>query len=637
MGKTISAACIAKSLKADYWKPIQVGLEHRDTDIVSRLLGPSHPGRFHKERYALKLPASPHLAAEAEGIHLRTSDFELPLTGNHLIVEGAGGCLVPLNEEEDILDLAKHLDLEVILVVNPYLGAYNHTLLSMNAIRERGLTFRGFIISGGEDQNFADFIVRKTKEPFLGCIPEIKTLEGSLLPSIFPELNLAILGEPCSPDALGPSSLFSLRERDRTSIWHPFTQHQTEPSPLPIARAEGAYLYTNDGRKIFDAISSWWVNLHGHCHPHIASAVSRQVAQLEHVLFAGCTHEPAVALAERILGYLPFLSKVFYSDNGSTAVEAAVKMALQFWHNRGSKRNRIVAFQGAYHGDTFGSMAVSRSGFTTAFTHFLFDVSFIDPPLRERERGASLAQMRRLLEERDDISAFLFEPLVQGAGGMLMQDAGELDALIGLARDHGVLCIADEVMTGFGRTGKAFACDFLTNKPDILCLSKGLSGGVSPLAMTICREFIFAAFLSSDKRKAFLTGHSYTANPLACAAGLASLDLFECSESIRSREHIAEAHARFRKEIAEHSSARLWFKDVRQQGTILALEWNSRQERDYFANQRDSMYKYFLKKDLLLRPLGDILYILPPYCSSMEDLKRVYSAILQYGEERGCI
>jgi len=423
-----------------------------------------------------------------------------------------------------------------------------------------------------------------------------------------------------------------LLEKDRNFIWHPYTQHKTAMQPFEVVWAEGSFLYTANGKSLFDAISSWWVLLHGHCHPYLIAKVQEQFSRLEQVLFAGFTHQPAVLLAERVLSLLPSqFSKVFYSDNGSTSVEIALKMCIQYWHNQGKSRKRILAFRHAYHGDTFAAMSVSeRSMFTNPFSEFLFPVDFIDPPLRKSERGQSLQQMEAALS-KEEYAAFIFEPLVQGSHGMLMQDADELSQLIQYAQEHNVLCIADEVMTGFGRTGKLFASEFLTCQPDIMCLAKGLTGGTMPLAMTICKEKIFEGFLSENKEHALYHGHSFTANPIACAASLASLDLLMKKECIDARKRIAENHSNFCKTIGEDTQAKHWFKDLRQQGTILAMEWNSSEQTGYTNKLRDEMYSYFIERGQLLRPLGNVLYILPPYCATAQDLEQTYSTIMDFG------
>lgn len=429
--------------------------------------------------------------------------------------------------------------------------------------------------------------------------------------------------------------MMKLLGKDKKYIWHPFTQEKLAPDPLIIERGQGSYLWTKSGQKILDGISSWWVNLHGHCHPHIVEGVSAQMGKLEQVIFAGYTHEPAILLGERVLSLLPSgFSKVFYSDNGSTAVEVGLKMALQFWHNQGQGRKKIVAFRHSYHGDTFGAMSVShRSAFTQAFDDKLFDVLFIDPPLRGADDlSDSSRQLASLCAEHKDIAAFIYEPMVQGAGGMLMQSPEGLEQCLRVAREHGLVRIADEVMTGFGRTGKLFASSHTQEIPEIVCIAKGLTGGTLPLSATICQEKIYDVFHSDDRMKAFYHGHSFTANPVACAAAHASLDLLEKPECLSRIESIVNAHKVFADElIAEGWNE--YLDDIRQQGTILALELKTPESSGYFNSLRDRIVKVFTDEQVLLRPLGNVVYILPPYSSIQTDLNLAYQAIRKLLEE----
>ncbi|HSI90740.1 MAG TPA: adenosylmethionine--8-amino-7-oxononanoate transaminase, partial [Adhaeribacter sp.] len=371
-----------------------------------------------------------------------------------------------------------------------------------------------------------------------------------------------------------------------------------------------------------DAVSSWWVNLHGHCHPHIAQRISEQVQRLDHVIFAGFTHEPAVTLAENLQKILPQnQARFFYSDNGSTAVEVALKMAFQFWHNHETPKNKIIAFRDSYHGDTFGAMSVSsRSAFTAPFSQYLFEVLFIDVPVPGQEEN-TLAQLREYAE-RDDVAAFIYEPLVLGTAGMVMYRPEILDQLLEICQEADILTIADEVMTGFGRTGKHFASGHLSRQPDMMCFSKGLTGGVMALGLTSCSEKIYSAFLSTDKAKTFFHGHSYTANPIACAAGLASLELLLQPETQQKISRIAQQHAAFQEQIKHHPGC----KNIRQTGTILALELNTG-ATSYFNQIRDELYALALENRVLLRPLGNIIYIIPPYCILPEQLQKVYAVI----------
>lgn len=416
----------------------------------------------------------------------------------------------------------------------------------------------------------------------------------------------------------------NLAKRDEQVIWHPYTQMKNPLQHIPITRGEGVYLFDENGKKYIDAVSSWWVNIHGHAHPHIAAKVAEQLTTLEHVIFAGFTHEPAVQLAERLLPLLPGLQeKVFYSDNGSTAVEVALKMCLQYWVNTTKQpRTKIIAFKDAYHGDTFGAMSVSgRSIFTDPFNSLLFDVEFIELPT-----ARNIAQLRSKLNYlSNEVACFIFEPMVLGASGMLMYEAAYLDELIETCQKHGILTIADEVMTGFGRTGKYFSCEALQNKPDIFCLSKGLTGGTMPLGVTTCNSKVFNAFLSDDKLKTLYHGHSFTANPLACTAALASLDILLRAETLLHIKRIASRHQEFAETIQGHPK----LKNIRQNGTILAMEWETGGNTSYLNGLRDQLYLYFLDRGIVLRPLGNVLYILPPYVISDEDLAYIYQNILQ--------
>lgn len=414
----------------------------------------------------------------------------------------------------------------------------------------------------------------------------------------------------------------TIKERDRQVIWHPYTPMKVWPEAIAIVRGEGTCLTDEDGNSYIDAISSWWVNLHGHSHPHIARKVNEQLSVLEHSIFAGFTHEPAVLLAERLLNILPQgMSKIFYSDNGSTAVEVAIKMSLQYWNNKGFKKKKLVALEHAYHGDTFGAMAVSgRSVFTEAFTDFLFDVSFIPFP-DAAHKDESIAALTALLQA-GDVAAFIVEPLVQGSAGMQMYSADVLETYFSLCKQYDTLIIADEVMTGFGRTGPLFACDHITTTPDIVCLSKGLTGGAMPLGVTSCTQAIFDAFYDDDRTRMLYHGHSFTANPTICAAALASLDLLLLDSCTESRNRIAAAHTAFAASIEQHPL----IANIRQTGTIIAMELRT-DTPSYHSSLRDVMYRFFLDRKLIMRPLGNIIYIIPPYCITPAELEQVYNAI----------
>ncbi|MDE3252426.1 MAG: adenosylmethionine--8-amino-7-oxononanoate transaminase [Bacteroidota bacterium] len=413
----------------------------------------------------------------------------------------------------------------------------------------------------------------------------------------------------------------NLAARDHAVIWHPFTQQKNRPHPIPIVKARGSLLYGENGQTYIDAISSWWVTLHGHAHPYIAEKIYQQALELEQVIFAGFTHEPAVALAERILPKLPGnFSRVFYSDNGSTSTEVALKMAIQFWWNQKQpQRNKILAFRNAYHGDTFGAMSVSdRSVFTLAFHDLLFEVLFIDTPTTD-----NIQSLQNLIAEQGDtIAAFIYEPLVQGAGGMKMYDAKPMDMLMSNIRDAGIICIADEVMTGFGRTGKLFASSYLAQSPDIICLSKGLTGGTMALGITACNDSIYQAYVTDDKYQTFFHGHSFTANPIACTAALASLDLLENTDCALSIDRISESNQVFATELKSYPQ----LKQLRQLGTILAFEIAQGKD-EYLNNLSPMITDLALAEGVYLRPLGNTVYLMPPYCITEEELQRIYEVI----------
>ncbi len=418
----------------------------------------------------------------------------------------------------------------------------------------------------------------------------------------------------------------TILEKDKHNIWHPFTPLQGGIEPLLVKSAEGVYLHLEDGRKIIDAVSSWWVNLHGHSNPVIAKAIAEQASKLEHVIFAGFTHEPAIRLSEKLLSILPHQQKIFFSDNGSTAVEVGIKMAIQYWVNRGvTTKRKIVALEGAYHGDTFGAMAVGERGeFTKPFASFLFDVEFIPFP-SEENRSESLSAFKRIVRQ-NDVAAFIYEPLVQGAGGMRMYSPEALENLLELAKSSDVICIADEVFTNFGRTGKLFASDYVSVKPDIMCLSKGITGGFLPMGVTTCSEKIVNAFSSERIEHTFFHGHSYTANPITCAAALASFDLTTSSECQSSIQKIANSHALFRSKIEKHKSV----KEARNIGTIIAIEIKVEDGSSYFSSIRKKIYPYFLDRGILMRPLGNTIYVLPPYVISEEELNHIYQTIQEF-------
>ncbi|MGB4102254.1 MAG: adenosylmethionine--8-amino-7-oxononanoate transaminase [Alphaproteobacteria bacterium] len=406
-------------------------------------------------------------------------------------------------------------------------------------------------------------------------------------------------------------------------VWHPFTQHAVADPALLVARAAGAYLYTEDGRQIIDGIASWWVNTHGHCHPKIVAAVQQQAALLEQVVFAGFTHQPAEMLARELLALAGApAARVFFSDSGSTAVEVALKMAIGFWAHRGQKRRRIVALDHGYHGDTFGTMAAgARSVFNRIYEPYLFEVTHLPFPAAGQEQVTLDALARMLEQTPHDLAALIVEPLVLGAGGMMMYKAAVLRDLAELCRRYDVLLIADEVMTGWGRTGTLFACEQAGVKPDLMCLSKGITGGFLPMGVTLATEAIYQAFYHTDRSRMFFHSSSYTGNPLACAAALAALEIWREEPVL---ERIATIAARHRA-AAVRLGARDDVLNMRVLGTILAFE--VRGTAGYTSPLGALLYRHFLARNVLLRPLGNTVYVMPPYCIGGADLERIYDAI----------
>ena len=421
---------------------------------------------------------------------------------------------------------------------------------------------------------------------------------------------------------------FDVLGADRHHVWHPYTQHGAADPPIPIARAEGAYLVDDQGREIFDAISSWWVTLHGHAQPDIVNAIARQAQTLEQVIFAGFTHEPAARLAASLVERAPVgLDRVFFSDDGSTAVEVAVKIALQYWVNRGEQRRTIVALENAYHGDTFGAMSVSARGlFTEPFENLLFDVARLPDPVT----NDVVAALEEMISRRErELAAVIVEPMLMGAGGMRMWSAGALRGIRELSAAHGIPLIADEVLTGFGRTGPLFACEHAAVSPDLMCLSKGITGGFVPLGATLATNELFESFTSRDRSKTLFHGHSYTANPIACAAGVASLALLD-EHSVERRREIGWSH----RAAATGLQLLEGVRNVRVLGTVIALDLVSR-DAGYLSTVGPALNRFALQRGVLLRPLGNTVYVLPPYCSTDDDLARAYDVIADFVESLG--
>ncbi|MFZ4435976.1 MAG: adenosylmethionine--8-amino-7-oxononanoate transaminase [Flavobacterium psychrophilum] len=415
----------------------------------------------------------------------------------------------------------------------------------------------------------------------------------------------------------------TLSQRDQQHNWHPYTQHKTSLPAVAIVKGEGALLWDEEGKEYIDAIASWWVNPYGHSNRYLADAIYKQLTTLEHVLFGGFTHEPAVVLSEKLMRILPSnQAKLFYSDNGSTAVEVAIKVALQFHYNQGNPKKKILAFENAFHGDTFAAMAASGiSFFTEAFQGSLLEVVRMPLPTAANQTEAYALFEKQV--QTGEFAAFIFEPLVQGAAGMIMYEATVLDRYLSLCKQHQLLTIADEVMTGFGKTGRNFACDYLSQQPDMLCLSKALTGGTIPMAITSFTQELFDAFYSEDTNKALFHGHTFTANPTGCAAAIASLELLESAEIQQQIQQINQQHLAFQQRIATHPRV----KTTRVLGVIFALEVKTESDQAYYGALRNKLYAYFLANGVILRPVGATIYILPPYVITPQQLQKIYQVI----------
>ncbi|TXD82496.1 adenosylmethionine--8-amino-7-oxononanoate transaminase [Subsaximicrobium wynnwilliamsii] len=413
----------------------------------------------------------------------------------------------------------------------------------------------------------------------------------------------------------------TLKERDKKHLWHPLTQHKLHPHTIAISKAKGCTLTDEDGNNYIDAIASWYTSMYGHCNPYITNRVAEQMQVLDQVVFTGFTHEPAIKLSEALCKILPEnQTKLFFSDNGSTAVEIGIKMALQYHSNKSQKRNVLVAFEHGFHGDTLGAMSVSGlSVYNGPFAEFLMDVKRIPTP-DDTNHDMVLDHLRKLALEFD-IAAFVYEPLVQGAAAMKMHDAEGLDQILKFCNEFGIITVADEVMTGFGKTGKYFASDYMETKPDIICLSKALTGGLMPMAITSCSQKIYDAFYSDEMDKGLFHGHTYSANPLACTAALACIELLTSEDIQTNIKHITERHQDFGERIKSHPKV----ASIRQKGIIFAMELDVENER--YGNLRDTLYNHFMEHGVYLRPLGNTIYIQAAYVISDAELDKVYEVI----------
>ncbi|MBK9577730.1 MAG: adenosylmethionine--8-amino-7-oxononanoate transaminase [Fibrobacterota bacterium] len=638
VGKTLCSAILCALWEADYWKPVQTGQVIDSLEILRlSVCTPIHLSTIH-----LQEPASPHWAAQLEDFRI---DLALLLEehpqGYSLVIEGAGGALVPLNESEDMIDLAKGLGVPMLVVASTELGTLHHTLATVQCIRSRGVEVAGVLLNGLAHGENARQIRDRGQVKILGRVPPLYPVDAQSIQELCRHWLLDPWVDPCTeetPRSHPSNPDRTLQQRDAQCIWHPYTQHQSALPPLEIQFAHGATLHTTDGEEIVDAVSSWWVCNHGHTHPAIAKAIATQARALEQVIFAGCTHEPGVQLAERLLPLLPGqMSRLFYSDNGSTAIEVAIKACVQMARRRGVQRPRVAALEGAYHGDTFGAMAAgSRSVFSEPFEPYLFEVDRLPTPAGCWDPGSVQAQdatqvaLKSLGEwmnlHSGEIACLLVEPLIQGSAGMKMYPRAYLEGLDQLCKAHGIPWIADEVFTGFGRTGGDFACRRQSGHPALspaaVCLSKGLTGGFLPLGATAFREEIFQDFLSEDRKEAFFHGHSFTGNPLGCAAALAALDLLQ-DPALASQWRQLEV---WQRESLATLAQEHPISGMRVLGTIAAFELPD-SPGGYLASRGQTVARLCREAGVLVRPLGDTLYVVPPYSIRESQLARVFEAL----------
>ena len=415
----------------------------------------------------------------------------------------------------------------------------------------------------------------------------------------------------------------AIMQEDKKNIWHPLTQHKLVDGLLPIKKAKAEILTDTNGKSYIDAIASWYTSMYGHCHPKIIDAVADQMKELDQIVFSGFTHEPAVELSQKLIDILPdSQTKLFFNDNGSTATEVGIKMALQYHNNKGNDRDVLLAFEDGFHGDTLGSMSASGlSIYNGAFEKHFMEVKRLPKP-DGNNNNEVVKKLKNLLEEHK-IAGFIYEPLIQGAAGMHFYDGEGLGMLLQVCKENNVICIADEVMTGFGKTGMNFASEYLAIKPDVMCMSKALSAGMVPMAVTSCSDKIYQAFYSDEIKKGLFHGHTYTGNPLACAAAIASLELLQSRGVQQNIKRITRMNVEFAQKLEKYDQ----IKNVRTKGVILAFELNVETTR--YGSLRDELYQFFMDEGVFLRPLGNTIYILLPFIIKRRNQRKVYKTILR--------
>lgn len=638
VGKTIATAVLGLLLKDKGWrvgvmKPVQCAGD--DAAFLKKVLCIDEPLEIINPYFADE-PLSPHLAfarAKTKITPHKIIDAVKGMAGRYdlVLIEGAGGLLVPLTPDYSVLDLVHDLNAEMVVVSRLGLGTINHTLLTIEQARSRGIDVKGVVFSdvtgnahGVPEQTNPPEIEKLSGVPVLGIIPRLKTFTPAhMLSQTQKRINIRPL---LITDHVPLTA--KLRSLDKEYIWHPFTQMKdwNQKEPLIIGRGEGSYLIDTDGRRYIDGVSSLWVNVHGHRRKEIDQAVKEQIDRISHSTFLGLSNVPAIKLAEHLITIVPKgLTKVFYSDNGSTAVEIAIKMAYQYWQNIGqTKKTEIVHLKNSYHGDTLGSVSVGGMDlFHKVYKKLIFKTVGLPG-----QGGEAVKAFEKLLQRRSgSVAALVVEPLIQGAAGMLIWPKGVLKRFRTLCQQYDVLLICDEVATGFGRTGKMFACEHEHVTPDILCLAKGLTGGYLPLAATVTTQKIFDGFVFDYKdQKTFFHGHTYTANPLACAAALANLEIFR-------KDRVLDSLASKIKILAK--KLQMFYNlgsvgEVRQLGFMVGIELvRDRKTMKPFAWEEQigvRVCQEARRHGVILRPLGNVIVLMPPLSIQKNELEQLLNA-----------
>ncbi len=640
VGKTVATAVLGillqnKDLKVGVMKPIQCAGE--DASFLKGTLGLSDSLREINPYFFFKA-VSPHaaLADQKKSIDPRKiiqTARKLQLSYDMLLIEGAGGLLVPLSKDYLIADLIRAMNLPVVIVSRLGLGTINHTLLTIEQARYYGLDVLGVLFN--EKEKIKKGIPEKTnpaaikkfgKVNILGTIPYLKDFKKETILKSCRSIDLKSLVCP-------RSRVRNWEKDDQTTIWHPFTQMQDwqNDHPLVIEEARGCCLKSTEGRWYLDGVSSLWVNVHGHRHKMVDKALKNQINRVSHSTLLGLSNTPSIELAKRLIAIAPKgLAKVFYSDSGSTAVEIAIKIAYQYWQNIGKKRKRkILHFSESYHGDTLGSVSVGGIDlFHQIYKDLIFKAVKIDSPWLGQK---SLEKLENYLKKfHSSTAALVCEPLIQAAGGMLVWPKGSMKRIAHLCKKYEVILIADEVATGFGRTGKMFACEHESIKPDILCLAKGLTAGYLPLAATLTTQKIYDGFLFPYKdKKTFFHGHTYTGNSLCCRAAMANLDVFKKEKTLRKLppkiQYLRTQLQRFRKLGC--------VGDIRQLGLMVGIELikDKRKKIPYLWEEQVGVRvcQKVREKGLILRPLGNVIVLMPPLAISKTQIKEMCNITFQ--------